>query len=55
MNENKEELEKELNRLREELADMERALPAHTVRPHQLIAIEELEEQIKEVEQKLNS
>jgi phosphoribosylanthranilate isomerase len=42
----------ELNELKEELKEREASLPAHSVRPHQLIAIEELEEAIaaKEIE-----
>ncbi len=42
----------ELNGLKEELREREASLPAHSVRPHQLIAIEELEEAIaaKEIE-----
>jgi phosphoribosylanthranilate isomerase len=42
----------ELNELKEELKEREASLPAHSVRPHQLIAIEELEEAIavKEME-----
>jgi phosphoribosylanthranilate isomerase len=42
----------ELKELKEELKEREASLPAHSVRPHQLIAIEELEEAIavKEME-----
>jgi phosphoribosylanthranilate isomerase len=42
----------ELNELKEELKERDASLPAHSVRPHQLIAIEELEEAIaaKEIE-----
>ena len=42
----------ELNELKDELKEREASLPAHSVRPHQLIAIEELEEAIaaKEIE-----
>jgi len=29
--------------------------PAHTIRPHQLLAIEELEEKIRRLEEKLRS
>jgi phosphoribosylanthranilate isomerase len=39
-------LEKELHRLRIELQDRQAALPAHSVRPHQILAIEELEEKM---------
>jgi hypothetical protein len=35
-----------LDRLEEELREREAALPAHSVRPHQLLKIEELEEEI---------
>ena len=40
-------LDQEITRLREEKADREKALPAHSIRPHQLLAIEELEEAIE--------
>ena len=49
------ELQKELSRLQAELADREAALPAHTVRPHQLIEIEDLEERIADLRQRLGS
>ena len=39
-------LEKEIERLKEEKSEREAALPAHSIRPHQLQAIEDLEEQI---------
>jgi phosphoribosylanthranilate isomerase len=42
----REDLEKSINDLKEELREREAALPAHSIRPHQLIAIEELEEEI---------
>jgi hypothetical protein len=41
--------------LKEELRDREKALPAHTIRPHQLLAIEELEEKIRSLEEELRS
>ncbi len=40
-------LEKEIDDLEERLRDRELALPAHSVRPAQLLIIEELEEEIK--------
>jgi hypothetical protein len=39
-------LESEINRLRMEKDEREAALPAHTVRPHQIMAIEALEDEI---------
>ena len=42
-----------LDKLREDLEDREKALPAHSVRPHQIMVIEELEEQIESVEKEL--
>ena len=41
-----EERKKKLAKLREELREREAALPPHSVRPHQLMAIEEIEEEI---------
>ena len=48
-------LEREIEALRAELREREKALPAHSIRPHQLLAIEELEEKIRSLEQKLKS
>jgi len=44
----KDKLEKEIRELEEQLKDREAALPAHSVRPHQLQIIEELEERIQQ-------
>jgi uncharacterized coiled-coil protein SlyX len=48
-----ERLTSKLNELKEALRDREAALPAHSVRPHQLLVIEELEEEIALQEKKL--
>lgn len=48
-----EELEKEIKELQERLKDREDALPAHSVRPHQLLLIEELETSIEEKKNEL--
>lgn len=48
-----EELEKEIKELEERLKDREAALPAHSVRPHQLLLIEELETAIEEKKKEL--
>ena len=45
----------ELNELKEELEEREASLPAHSVKPHQLIAIEELEEAIEAKEMEIKS
>jgi phosphoribosylanthranilate isomerase len=49
----REELEKNLKDLKEELREREASLPAHSIRPHQLIVIEELEEEIAAKEKEL--
>ncbi len=41
--------------LRAELLDREKALPAHSVRPHQILAIEALEDEIDELEKALEA
>jgi len=46
MNENIKELQEDISHLKAELAERKAALPAHSVKPHQLILIEELEEGI---------
>nr|HID58559.1 hypothetical protein [Desulfobacterales bacterium] len=43
-----EDLLKEIEVLKERLKERKKALPAHSIRPHQLLAIEKLEEQIEE-------
>jgi uncharacterized small protein (DUF1192 family) len=48
-------LQEEIERLIEEKLDRERALPAHSIRPNQLLVIEELEEEISRKQQKLES
>jgi phosphoribosylanthranilate isomerase len=51
--EKKQSLEAKLEERREALRDREAALPAHSVRPHQLMAIEDLEEEIANLELEL--
>ena len=51
----KEGLISELNELKEELEEREASLPAHSVRPHQLIVIEDLEEAIEAKEMEIKS
>ena len=46
-------LEQELQRLQAELEERKGSVPIHSIRPHQLIEIEELEEAIEEVQRKL--
>jgi hypothetical protein len=48
-----EELERDIKELEERLKDRELALPAHSIRPSQLLLIEELEEEIKEKKSRL--
>lgn len=48
-------LEEDIRRLRAELAEREAALPMHSVRPHQLMAIEALEDEISRKEDALKA
>jgi len=50
---NEEELKKEIRDLEEKLKDRETSLPAHSVRPQQMLAIEELETAIEEKKKEL--
>jgi phosphoribosylanthranilate isomerase len=50
----RDELEETIKDLKEELREREAALPAHSIRPHQLIVIEELEEEIAAKEKELD-
>ncbi len=47
-------LEEEISRLWREKEEREAALPAHSIRTHQLIAIEELEGEIRRKESELS-
>jgi hypothetical protein len=47
--------EEELRRLRAELEERKKNLPAHTIRPHQILAIEDLEEEIAEIARRLGA
>ncbi|GAB4260784.1 histidine kinase [Deferrisoma sp.] len=47
------EIRREIEELRAEIADRRRRLPAHSVRPHQLWEIEELEERLAALERTL--
>lgn len=51
----KAEMERRLESLHSELREREKALPAHSVRPHQILAIEALEEEISEIEKELSN
>lgn len=46
-------LEEEIKRLKNEKDEREAALPPHSIRPHQLIAIEDLENEISRKEAQL--
>ncbi len=43
---NHESLPEKIARLEQELAEMKRSLPAHSIRPHQILALEELEDEL---------
>jgi hypothetical protein len=49
------ELEVRLKELRARLAERSASIPVHSVRPHQLIEIEELEEEIELLQQRLHA
>ena len=51
----KEELMRRLDKLRDDLKDREAALPAHSVRPNQIMAIEALEDEIEAVKKDLET
>jgi hypothetical protein len=51
--ESRQAMEDRLGQLRAELQERRSSIPIHSIRPHQLIEIEELEEEIEELEKKL--
>jgi predicted DNA-binding protein len=55
MNATIQQLQEDIRRLKAELAEREAALPMHSVRPHQLMAIEALEDEISRKEDALNA
>ena len=46
-------LEQKLAEMKSELEERNGSIPIHSIRPHQLIEIEELEDKIADIEQKL--
>ena len=44
---------KEIEILKIELQEREKSLPAHSIRPHQLLAIEDLEEKIRTLRERV--
>jgi hypothetical protein len=48
-------IQEKIQSLQIELEERKKALPRHTIRPHQLMAIEELEDQIRALEQQMAS
>ncbi len=42
-----------IDELEAELTERKRALPAHSIRPHQLLRIEALEEELEELKRRL--
>jgi len=55
MNSRIEQLQEEIRRLKAQKADLEAKLPIHSVRPHQLMAIEELEDEIDRKSEELHA
>ncbi len=48
-------LQEQICLLQQEKAEREAALPAHSIRPHQLLIIEDIEEKIEQKEKELGS
>ena len=53
MNEVRQNLSRKIVDLKEELQERKLSLPAHSIRPHQLSIVEELENKLHELEEKL--
>ena len=49
------ELRAELERLKAELVERRATLPAHTVRVHQMAQLEDLEDRVRELEERLSA
>jgi len=50
-----EKIKKQLEEKERLLQDLEASLPAHSIRPHQIQRIEELEEEIRQMKDRLKS
>lgn len=48
-------IQEDISRLKAELAERKAALPPHSIRPYQLMAIEDLEEEISRKQKALNA
>jgi len=46
-------LEERIARLRAEMEELERSIPAHSTKPHHVMRLEEIEEEIGELEERL--
>jgi len=44
---------REIEILKIELQEREKSLPAHSIRPHQLLAVEDLEEKIRTLQERV--
>jgi hypothetical protein len=53
MNQARQNLIQQIDKLKAEHREREMSLPAHSLQPHQLLIIEELEDKIRELEEKL--
>ena len=53
MDEDRENMIREIKNLKTELQERELSLPAHSLRPRQLLIIEELENRLHELEERL--
>jgi uncharacterized small protein (DUF1192 family) len=51
----KKKMQEELMRLKNELRQREQSLPAHSIRPHQLLILEDLEEKIGALEREMQT
>jgi len=51
----RERIEAELEKARQELDEAEKRIPAHSVRPNQVMELEEIEQRIEELERQLGS
>jgi len=54
-NDQAKDLRQRLNTRRQELEDMRKALPAHSLRPNQLMQVEEMEDEIAGLEEELTA
>jgi archaellum component FlaC len=52
---NRDDIQRRIAHLRERVEELERSIPAHSTKPHHIMQIEEMEDQIEALEKELEA